>query len=112
MESVIFPSILSHGADRCAQCEVVAILATAGIDTNISQVLMDGTLLGKDVWTAVQLPNGSILGYVTNQEFNLSVHTIQSTSSDTRIAAVVHVINLFRALSVLAGTNLLPLQGN
>ena len=72
---------------------------------------MDDTLLGEDVWTAVQLPNGDVVGYVTNQTSNRSGHLIQSTSSNTKIAAVVHKIDLFKALTFSAGTNLLPLQG-
>ena len=113
LESVMFPPIANFPSDQCAQCDLVAILATAGTNSNISQVhvLVDGTLLGEDVWMTVQLPNGTILGFVTNQMFNLAVHTIQSTSSDTRIAAVVHRITLFKAVTFSAGTNLLPLHG-
>ena len=111
LERVLFPSIANFSWTGCAQCDDVAILATAGTNANISQVLMDDTLLGEDVWTAVPLPNGDVLGFVTNQTFNRSVHMIESTSSNTRIAAVVHRINLFKALSFSAGTNLLPLQG-
>ena len=113
LENVTFPPIANFLFDplQCPQCDLVAILATTINNASISQVFVDGALLGEDVWTTVQLPNGTVLGFVTNQAFNKSVHVIQSASSDTRIAAVVHRISLFKALSFSAGTNLLPLQG-
>ena len=111
LENVTFPPIDNFLFDQCAQCHLVAILATTMNNASLSQVLVDGTSLGKDVWTTILLPNGTILGFITHQAFDNSVHMIQSSSSDTRITAVVHRISLFKALSFLAGTNLLPLQG-
>ena len=92
----------------CDQWDLVAILVTSGINSNLYQVVLDGTMtsLSEDAWTTVELPSGTILGSVTNLGFNLSVHTIQSTSSDTRITAIVHRITLFKALTFSAGTTL------
>lgn len=115
LESVTFPPIANFLPIPCTgesdDCVLVVISATAGDSFNATQVLVDNTSLSEDVWTPAQLPNGTTLGYVAYQQLNESVHTIRSTSSETRIGVVVYRIFFLQALSFSAGTNLSPLHG-
>lgn len=105
VKTVKFPSVASFFSYP-NYLEVVVMATADGF--NSSKLLVGEQFLQDSKWTAVQLANGTILGYITYQQLNDEVKSVRSLDPEIGISAAIYY---FQTFSFIAGMGLSPING-